>query len=255
MLGLVMLLAAASPALAAGPLGREAADSVVLNALKNYPAWKSVEYQGKVYYPGLPIQPTAKIYMERDSLIEISVRVPLMGEVFRGRIDRQEIMVVNKLAKTWSCESVDNLLSLYPGAIGDFQSLLLGRVVILGEGEINLDSGDKIDVYEGEEEGEMIVVPRHEAGIVELTYGYTLLPSGRTAQMGVEIPSRNISLLLDYVYGNGLTINGTLVNGNKRETGKLIFDKVKWGGAPMGAVNIPANFRRVGLAEVLKLKK
>ena len=58
--------------------------------------------------------------------------------MFRADVDTDSVLVVNKLAKTYAREPVQRLLEFYPYFIGDVQSLLLGRIIILGAGELDL---------------------------------------------------------------------------------------------------------------------
>ncbi len=56
------------------------------------------------------------------------------------------MLVVNKLAKTYAREPVQRLLEFYPYFIGDVQSLLLGRIIILGAGELDLHNASMVKI-------------------------------------------------------------------------------------------------------------
>lgn len=241
------------------PLPRQKADEAVMKALSTYPAWKSVEYNGNINYSGLPLKPSAKLYMVRDSLIQISVRAPFVGEVLKGEITPQGITVINKLKRTYCQESADNLMEIYPGIISDFQSLMLGRVVVFGEGELSETNAELVEVYSAEEAGagseldaEWLFLPPQGEGMVDISCIFGITSGGRTSQLAVAVPSQNISLLIDYIYSDGLTINGSFTKGGKTTSAKLQFNSVKWGGSPVGSMNVPTNYKRTNVAGVFK---
>ena len=51
------------------------ADPFLHNLADSYKEWHNVEFSGKLHCSLLPLSPSVKIYMEKDSLIQISVRV------------------------------------------------------------------------------------------------------------------------------------------------------------------------------------
>ncbi len=241
------------------PLPKEEADQALLTAMATYPDWKSVEFNGSLQYPGLPLKPSVKIYMVKDSLIQISARAPFVGEVMKGEISKSGIIIVNKFKKTYCQESADNLLDIYPGVISDVQSLLLGRVVLFGTGELSPDNCSLVDVYSAEEAGagpevgaEWVMVPPQGEGLIDLSYIYGIAANGRTSELAFSLPSKNISVTLDYEYGNGLTLDGTYTKGSNITSLSLRFNSVKWGGTPVGQIAPSSNYKRVGISGIFK---
>ena len=55
-----------------------------------YDDWKTVTLSGKLHIDGLPISPSAKIYMERGKKLVISLRAPLLGEVGTLEADSEQ---------------------------------------------------------------------------------------------------------------------------------------------------------------------
>lgn len=52
---------------------------ILNNIINSYTPWTSAEFSGKVKTDKLPVSPTIKMYMVRDSLIQISARCALVG--------------------------------------------------------------------------------------------------------------------------------------------------------------------------------
>lgn len=224
---------------------------VIESALQTYSPWKSAEFSGKLRYEKLPLSPTVKIYMERDSLIQLSIRAPFVGEVGRIEADTQTIFAVNKLKGVYCRESMENLMKMYPGIISDIQSILLARVVLLGEGELDHLNYINFAVQE-DPQGDYLLIAENEEESSALRYGYLISQAGRTLGLVATIPSRNIDLQVDYSYPDrGEKINFTLNLRGRQTSAQLDFNSVKWGGSRISAINT-AKYRQVSLSDFLK---
>lgn len=247
---LMSIMAAATTVRAAG--GDASSNEALMTILGNYQAWKSAEFDGKVKIDSAPISPRVKLYMERGKLIQISVRAPFVGEVFRADVDKDSVMIVNKLSKTFACEPVQRLLEFYPDFIGDVQSLLLGRIIILGAGELDMQNASMVKFKsKGEGEGWTVIPPESE-GLAALSYCYSVTPKGRTSMLSVQIPSQKIEGSLEYTYGSGLGI-GVRVSGKGKPVNATVdFSSVKWGGQPFAPFVPGAAYRRVPITKIFK---
>ena len=76
-------------------------NAVINDIIDSYMPWQSAEFSGKLKTDKLPVSPNVKIYMVRDSLLQISVRAPLLGEVGRLNLTHDEVLVVNKMKKIY----------------------------------------------------------------------------------------------------------------------------------------------------------
>ena len=135
-------------------------------------SWSVVSLNGKLKMRGLPLSPSVKIFMKKDSLIDISFRAPLIGEAGRMVVTPDSVIAVNKMNKTYMKEGVADFLKYYPGNISDVQDLLLARFFLPGFDirEDNLE--DLIDIiYEDEQ---FNVIPKGEAEISGITYGFVV---------------------------------------------------------------------------------
>lgn len=227
--------------------------AVVERITTNYSAWNNVEFSGKLKTQKLPISPTIKLYMERDSLIQLSLRAPLLGEVGRITIDNNRIQAVNKMKRVYADESTDNLLEIYPNLISDLQSLLLARVVILGQGELTAADYDNVEV-EGDLEGGYMLLPNLEENALKFNYGYLINGNGRTKALVAYLPA-NLNIELIYTYlNNGLQIGVTIDDKGKQDKGDVEFSSVKWGGSRMSPLKV-MNYKKVSVKEFIKSLK
>lgn len=216
-----------------------------------YDDWKDVVFSGKLSIKKLPVSPSVRIYMVRDSLIQISARVPLLGEVGRLSLTRDKLLIVNKHRKTYCEEDAGNLLELYPSAISDIQALLLARVVVFGQGELNPSLSESVEVQEMEN-GNFIILPHTEPGVVPFNYGYVVSPALRTLAALFNVAGK-ASLELRYGYKDrGLQIDALYDNmKGKRTEVDLDFSSVKWGGSELPPVKT-GGYRKLGLKEFIK---
>lgn len=223
------------------------ADSTLNNIIERYSSWQSAEFSGKLHCDKLPLSPTVKMFMVNDSLLQISVRAPFLGELGRIKITNKEIELVNKFNHVYSRESTENFLNIYPGAIRDLQSLFLARIVVMGSGELNAFNTQFVNVQTDGEDG-WIVIPKGIAGLVQLNYGYLVGSNFRTNAFLATIADK-FSLQFLYSYPNkGEKIDISLSAQNKNIEATLDFDSVKWGGKEMSAIRLD-KYKQVGIKE------
>lgn len=162
-------------------------DAVIDNIVESYTPWQSVEFSGRLKCDRLPLSPSVKMYMVRDSLLQISVRAPLLGEVGRLNVTRDEVLVVNKMRRVYCSEPAESLFELWPSMLSDLQSVFLARVAVLGSGELDAKNSAVVDAGD-DGEGNWIIVPQTDPGTLPFNYGYLVSPAGRTlAMMGLSL--------------------------------------------------------------------
>lgn len=228
-------------------------EPVIDSIVRSYIPWQSATFSGKIKTDKLPISATVKIYMEKDSLLQLSVRVPLLGEVGRLDINPRQVTAVNKYRRVFTQESTQKLLEIYPGLISDIQSLLLARIVVLGQGELRTSHSEIIEVEEDREGGWMLI-PSTEEALLNYKYGYLVGEGGRTRALIATIPNK-YSLELEYSYRNGgMQIEIDFNEKGKHTNADIDFSSVKWGGSPMQSMKL-VNYKRVSVKEFLKSLK
>lgn len=224
--------------------------SMATTMLERYTGWEKATFEGKVRCDRLPISPMVKIYAERNKLLQVSVRVPILGEVGRLKITPDSCLIVNKLKKTYCSESISDLTRQYPGLVNDIQSLLLGRVVILGVGELDTSNLRHIKMKPVESD-KWIILPKNQIFEGKVSYGYVILPNGRTSVLYGMMEGTDNNVTVEYTYP-GNTMNMKLTThtpkGNVEVT--LDFTSVRWGGTPMPGVNL-SKYKQVGIRQLL----
>ncbi|MDE7403292.1 MAG: DUF4292 domain-containing protein [Muribaculaceae bacterium] len=233
------------------PLSVQETLAAIESITASYQPWKSVEYSGKLKYDKLPISPTVKMYMVCDSLIQISVRVPLMGEVGRIELTPQRVLAVNKMKRVYVEESAAGMLGKYPGGISDLQSLFLARVVFPGSGELSTENPVVALISEVSDSEWMLMPVNDGADLPGFSYGYLVGKEGRTHALVASYKSEGSAEII-YGYENrGLQLDFNLeFNGKKPIQAELDFNSVKWGGAQMTPLRT-SSYRRVGFREFL----
>ena len=141
--------------------------SIIDNFSRN--DWETVNIQGKLKMKGLPLSPGLKIFMTKDSLIDISVRAPFVGEAVRIEITSDSVTAVNKMNKTYIKESIGEYTRFYPGALSNIQDLLLGQFFIPGVDMDEVALEEVVEVFD--EGGQHNVVPKPVAELEGLKYG------------------------------------------------------------------------------------
>lgn len=102
---------------------------------------------GKLSSPMLPVTASLKVYMEKDSLILITVSAPLIGEAARIEIDQKEALVVNKLKNSYATVDMAMIEPICPGGLAALQNLFLGRITLLGYGTLSPEDGSQLEIY------------------------------------------------------------------------------------------------------------
>lgn len=138
----------------------------------DYENWDAATLEGKLKMRGLPLSPSLKIIMLKDSIINISIRAPFVGEAARIEMTVDSILAVNKMKKTYVKEGIDNFLQYYPGGIGDVQNLLLGRFFLPGVDLAESDLEELVSIYY--EDDQFNVIPKSPVEIDGIKYGFVV---------------------------------------------------------------------------------
>lgn len=235
------------------PLGKREKKNVVEKVINQWNDWETVSISGKLKMDMLPLSPSLKIFMERDSLILISLRAPLVGEVGRAEIDSDSILVVNKMKKTYVKESIGKVLASYPGSLSDLQELLLGRIVIPGNGLLSAENRNVVDLFQEEPAG-YTLLPGENAAIEGFDYGYLIDGSLRTTALAV-VPTFKEGIIVGLTYSypeKGYTLTASYQSPKKTISGTLELDSPEWGAKSFSPVKINSKFRRMEFKQFMK---
>ncbi len=256
---------------------REAAEIIC----QNYKPWLRSSLSGKLHADGLPLSPSVKVSMEKDKSLYMSVRAPFVGEVFRVDMTQDKILIVNKMKRTYCELEYDDDHKI----LSSLQSLMLGRIVIVDEGELSKKNYKECEFYNimvdsvavGDEAVTKVmdgwsVFPPYIGNALMYAYGVDL--EGRMVNLMVNADSRvvkklfgvnddastedkrNFERLLDIFvcYDNSgraeAAINVTF--GKYRFSAQLDADKPEYGAKPMQPAELSPKYREVRLREVIK---
>lgn len=239
--------------LESAPIEGKAKEALIDSITDGYFDWASISMSGKVSGNMFPFSPTVKIYMEKDELLIISCSVFLMGEVGRIEIDRNQTLVINKMSGKYTTVETALMESMCPGGLSAIQNLLLGRVAILGEGELNAENAADVDIYEVEP-SLLMLVPDQDFEATGYIYFYFI---DRISKFTDRFVVMNVDLTdvladLNYSYtAKEITLNGaTELNGRQVEmTLKLNQPDVK-----TKAINRQdiSKLKKVGVRDILR---
>lgn len=234
-------------------IGQESTDT--LRSEIAYPApqvWNTVKVDGKLKMKGLPLSPGLKIYMERESLIDISVRAPLIGEAVRIIVTPDTLLAVNKIKKTYIQEGIGNYLKYYPGAIGDLQSLLLAKFFMPGFdlGEVELD--ELVDIVYNS--GQYNVIPKGAARMEGIKYGY-VVDDQFNPLMVMVFPENRPDIEIDAIYQYGLQgydLNLVCTDQDKLYDATLEMKLPEWNAEAPKGIELGKKYRKVSINEFLR---
>lgn len=253
-MGVMALHHAAMPeAKAQEPLSQNERKTVVEAITEPWSDWQTLSISGKLKMAGLPLSPSVKIYMEKDSSVRISLRAPLMGEVGRAEINGDTLLIVNKMKKTFVKEPLDSVMSHYPIGLGDVQSLLLGRVVIAGGGTLTADRAEMVEMF-AEADGEYSLIPGEMMELEEFNYGYLIDAEMQPTALLVipaEKPEINVNVTYDYS-PNGYDIFVSYQSPEKIYSGTLLLDYPTEGGSPIEPIRINNKFTQLDFGQFVK---
>lgn len=219
----------------------------------SWEAWTSVGISGKFRMAGLPLSPSVKIYMVRDSSIFISLRAPLVGEVGRAEIADSTLLVVNKINKTYVEEPIARALAYYPGGVSDLQDLILGRVVIPGFGLLSRELADKVEIY-AEADGSSTLVATKESAIPGFNYGYMISPRWLTgALMVLPVDKPDVSVVLSYEYfEKGYDLDFVYQSDKRNYTARLELGRPEYDAKGFDRIKLNSGFTKLPFDKFIK---
>lgn len=277
-MAVVAILAGSMSANAQEVLSKKEGGKVLENIAKTYPDWQTASWQGSLKSDMLPLSIKMRVYMEKDQLTLISLRVPLMGEVARVEIDNDSLLVVNKMKRVYCAKPIGSVLSEMPGLVESLQSLLLGRVTVIGEGEVSKKMADSVTVITVGSDAWRIIpdIPEDFSGA---NYEYLVMAdgmkmknfmvaasedgsatadadkaknSGKTDGKGDE----SLSLSVDLEYPNPLkgdvTAYLSLAGPKMNMSVTLETEPISYNVKKTERINLPKGYRRVSMRDCMK---
>ncbi len=218
-----------------------------------YDDWKTVTLSGKLHIDGLPISPSAKIYMERGKKLVISLRAPLLGEVGTLEADSEQVTIVNKMNKTYCRENISALVAELPVTISDLQDIFLARIFLPGYGTLSMDNYMYADYYTCDDTEGWFLVPVTQPIEYDVTCAFNAYADGRTSTIYVTTLDKQNQATAEYTYEKKSTeIDLTIRYNSKDRKFGVSVNSTDFGGKPVKAAEISGKYRKVGLKEFFK---
>lgn len=228
--------------------------------LPAYPSWKRAELSGKLKANGLPLSPTVKMFMRRDSLVSISIRVPFLGELGNIQITRDSLLAVNKMKRVYCKESLGDIRYDYPKFLGDFQALFLGRIVVFKSGQLSTQNAEFIDITyapdsisQGEKNWKLDF-PKNRTPYDQFGYSYLISENGKIDNLTAELQAFDVQFAMDFSYPGSQSDMALILTKEDKQLFKanLIFDAPKWEGTVPAPVKINDKYQKVSISQFIK---
>lgn len=210
----------------------------------HYTQWQTVELNGSLQADKLLINPSVRIFMERNSMVQISVRAPFVGEAVRIDVTNDSIIAVNKLKHVYFAESLADVLADMPVNCGALQNLLLRRVFLPDGNPLSADNYSGVNI--SKEDDCWLIVPVDQPMNGEIQYGFMADDNGVLGATYFTTEDAMHTALCEYFDEKGKTLIDLTVESNS----KVFFagfnlNEPKWNASPMKPVQIKGNYRRV----------
>lgn len=210
----------------------------------SYTPWQTVELSGSLHADKLPLNPSVKILMEHNRMIQVSVRAPFVGEVVRIDVTTDSIIAVNKLKRAYWAESLNDAVKNMPLTVGALQDLLLERIFLLDAGTLSTSNYTRTNI--SHEPDCWLVVPGYQPLDGRVQYGFMVDDAGQLGATYITTETGSHTALCEYIPDK----DKTKMEVSVETDGKLFFaslklNEPKWGASLMKAPQIKHNYRRV----------
>ena len=235
------------------PISKKEKEQIIDRIVANYSNWGKVTLTGKMSSPMLPVTATVKVYMEKDKLTLISVAAPLVGEAVRIEVDQKEVLIVNKMNKTYAKVSMADVERYYPGAQADLQNLFLGRITVMGKGAIGKRSADDLDIYDLGDERWMLV-PNVKYQPDGGSYAYVVKdPAYELSQfiMVGETYKGEVNCYFNWNNG-GMDMDFSASGEGMSLEGNISLNSPSWGGSSFGRIELNSKFKQTSIQNLLR---
>lgn len=235
------------------PIGKKMKEAIVDSIADQYTKWDKVSISGKLSADFLPVTASVKIYMEKDKLTLISVSAPFVGEAARIEIDENSALIVNKMKKTYSLYDIEGLQELCPGGIQEVQAMILGRIALLGKGQLSGKDAANLEIYDTNPES-WILIPNAEFQQPGAVYFYTVgrnsLRPDRFILMSEDGQS---DMEADYEWKkDGVNINMGVTFGKKEIGATLKLDSPNFNPKALDRIELGSKYRKVSWKELMR---
>lgn len=241
------------PALAQTQLDSIATREKIEAITSEYNDWETVELSGKVKMAGLPVTPSFRLFMVRDTLVRLSVKAPFVGEVARAEITDSTLLFINKMNKTYILEPMVKLKQFYPGGLEDLQNIIINRMVLPGYGPLTPDLAGETTI-ETDGEGWSILSICDDIRPDNYSYAYLLDPSDNFNALVIYPDGKedtNVQVIFTLNEGQ-YEIQTIYSSAEKYLSATLECTSFQWGAKGFGETPVSSKYRQVSLQQFLK---
>lgn len=220
--------------------------------------WRTMQTGGNIQLSaGSSFSSSIQVRMVRDQAIYISLR-PLLGiEVGKLIITADSLYAVDKVHKRYIAEKVSILTSGIPVTVSDVQDIFLGRPFIIGNGTLNLDDKDRINVSA---EGNSTTLMPNDS-YKGYAYTFTFNKSNHISSLDIM---RAGTATADYQvkYGDvrntkagniAHDINASATIEKKKMAFSLSYKNIEWNGNVKIDMGIPNNYSRMSARDLFSM--
>lgn len=266
---LIILLVSISGGKAQDAVSLKEEKHIIDGITEDYKNWNCASWDGKLSTDILPLSVTLKVYMKRGDYTLISARAPFLGEVARVEIDKEALLIVNKMKKRYYRRSLEDISKVAPDFAEDVQALLLGRMFVVGSGQLDKRDADKVTLFPTSIEGEYMVVPAVPDYLPEVLYGFatdqdlnmsTFVCAYGRADVSESIETVDPNLQYepklqaqaDITYQGKKTVADLhAIYYPKEYSATLTVDEIEWGSKGFGRIDIEG-LTQVSFRDILK---
>lgn len=235
----------------------------------NYTDWTSAAWSGKLKSKMLPISVSVKTYLLKDSLVMLSMRAPLMGEVARIEFDRKKILLVNKMKKWYVELDLTSLKDIAAIGFNNLQDIMIGRVTLMGIGTLSAANSGYASIYSVGNQ-DWLVSASIPIGPEQIDYGYAVDSAGQILDMIVNhvaevsadvaqgtVPSDEklkdrIAASICYSDRGEADADINIIFGGRQYSASLNDVKMDWGATGFERINITRGYTRCSIKELLR---
>lgn len=201
----------------------------------------------------------ANIRIVKDEALQISVQ-PLFGvEVFRFYISPDSVFLLDRMNKRYVLESMDVLKEHFPVGFDYYtmQSLFTNALFVSGKSEINAGDYRSFNYDRTSDQNFQMTAKDDESGI---DYSFTVNGDDRITFTHLMQPEKKY--FMQWGYQNFVLLNSalfphkmdmTLTSATRKIDAELLFSEVVTDVPFQLAMNVPQNYTKTSVAEILKI--
>lgn len=267
----LLCLLGVSEAIAQDAIAGKERKEIVEEIAKDYKNWNRAAWTGRLTTDLLPVSATLKVYMEKGHLTLVSVRAPLVGEVARIEMDSDSLLVVNKMKKRYYSKPLRDLSQMVPDLTEDVQTLFLGRMFVIGSGQLGKRDADDVTIFPTGTENCYMLLPTAPDYLPQVVYGFASDPEHRLATFvcaygRADAPADDSVIDPDFQYepkaqaqaeiayrSKGAVAELQCLFNSKQYNATLTVDDIEWGARGFDRINI-SGYTKVEFKDVLKMR-